>query len=73
VMGTGAISITFARVRQESYGMTAIDMSGMSRSTGVELSGFIGYPTLREMVITIDYRDNLVHVTYTPHIGSSGR
>ena len=73
VFGTGAISITFAHVRQESYGMTAIDTSGISRSTGVELSGFIGYPTLRELTITIDYRDNLVHVTYSPHVGSNGR
>ena len=47
VYGTDRITIGFARVKQESYGMTAIDTSGISRSTGVELSGFIGWPILR--------------------------
>ena len=68
VYGTDRITIGFARVKQESYGMTAIDTSGISRSTGVELSGFIGWPILRELTVQIDYRDNLVHVTYTPHV-----
>jgi hypothetical protein len=68
VYGTGSIAISFANVRQSTFGMTAIDTSAISRGTGVEISGFIGYPLLRELVIQIDYRDNLVHVTYTPHI-----
>ncbi len=68
VYGADRITITFARVKQESYGMSAIDTSGISRSTGVELSGFIGWPILRELTVQIDYRDNLVHVTYTPHV-----
>jgi predicted aspartyl protease len=73
VFGTGAIDIQFANVRQQSLGMTAIDTTGISRGTGVEIAGFIGYQTLRELTISIDYRDNLVHVVYKPHIGSNGR
>jgi len=29
----------------------------------------VGFPTLRELVISIDYRDNLVHVVYDPNKG----
>ena len=73
VSATGDIAIQFAGIRQISYSMTAIDTSGITSGSGVELSGFIGYPTLKELNITIDYRDNLVHITYSPHIGTTGR
>ncbi len=73
VMGTGSLSIAFGGVKQETFGMTSVDTSNMSRSTGTEIAGFIGFTTLRELVIQIDYRDNLVHLTYTPHLGSSAR
>jgi hypothetical protein len=69
VQGTDDIAITFGNVRQiQRGGLSAIDTSAFSRGAGVELSGFIGYPLLRELVIQIDYRDNLVHLTYTPHV-----
>jgi len=35
----------------------------------VNISGFIGFVTLRELVISIDYRDNLIHVVYDPKKG----
>jgi hypothetical protein len=53
--------------------MSAIDTSDISKRAGVEIAGFIGFPTLRELVITIDYRDNLVHVVYDPKRGSQRR
>ena len=47
----------------------AIDTTAISRGTGVGISGFLGFPTLRELVISIDYRDSLVHMVYNPTKG----
>ena len=69
VAGTDALFIQFAGVRQPiQQGLNAIDTSQISRGMGVEISGFIGYPILHQLVIQIDYRDDLVHVSYTPHL-----
>ena len=69
VAGTDSLFIQFAGVRQQiAQGLNAIDTSQMSRGLGVEISGFIGYPILHQLVIQIDYRDDLVHVSYSPHI-----
>jgi tetratricopeptide (TPR) repeat protein len=74
VMGTDTLTIAFAGVRQiQSGGVTSVDTSNFGRGSGVEISGFIGYPLLRELVIAIDYRDNLVHVVYTPHLDPTRR
>jgi predicted aspartyl protease len=63
------VTITFAHVTQMLKGMQSFDASGLSRSTGVDISGIIGFPTLRELVISIDYRDNLIHAVYDPKKG----
>jgi predicted aspartyl protease len=63
------VSITFAGVRQITEGMTSYDSALLARSAGVEISGLIGFPMLRELVLSIDYRDNLVHVVYDPKKG----
>ncbi len=73
VYRTADVTIQFAGVRQLSQGMSAIDTSDVSRRAGVEIAGFVGFSMLRELVITIDYRDNLVHVVYDPKHGSHGR
>ena len=64
-----SVTIAFAGVRQQLQGMTAIDTSNISRGVGVGIAGFIGFPTLRELEISIDYRDNLLHVAYDPKHG----
>ena len=63
------INLMFANVMQTGRSMITIDNSVMSRNVGVEISGIIGFPILRELVISIDYRDNLVHVIYDPKKG----
>ncbi len=60
------VVIQFGGVRQLVERMTAIDMGEASRWAGVEISGFIGFSTLQKLVVSIDYRDNLVHVVYDP-------
>jgi len=67
------VSLAFGGIRQSSEGMQAFDNAALSRSSGVAISGLIGFPTLRELVISIDYRDNLVHVVYDPKKGFHAR
>jgi hypothetical protein len=69
VMVADTVTLGFAGVRQVVGGMTSIDTTSISRNAGVGISGFIGFPTLRELVISIDYRDSLVHVVYDPKKG----
>ena len=35
---------------------------------GVDIAGFLGYPTLSQLKLEIDYRDNLVNVTYADRV-----
>jgi predicted aspartyl protease/Tfp pilus assembly protein PilF len=58
------VTIGFAGVKQLLPEMQSFDTGSLSKSAGVEISGLIGFPTLRELVISIDYRDNLIHVVY---------
>jgi len=44
--------------------MTSIDTTNFSHDDGVEVSGFIGAPALFQVVMHIDYRDNLVWCEY---------
>ena len=60
------IEITFAGVRQVTKNMVSIDTTNVSDNAGVEISGFIGFPTLRDVTLSLDYRDNLIHVSYDP-------
>jgi len=69
VMAANAVTITFGGVRQQTLGMRSYDSRMFTEAAGAEISGLIGFPTLRELVISIDYRDNLVHVVYDPKKG----
>ena len=63
------LTIQFAGVRQRMVGTTSIDTSGISKNVGLEISGFIAFPTLSELILTIDYRDDLLHAVYDPNHG----
>lgn len=60
------VSVTFAGVKQITHYMKAFDAEPLSPDIGVTISGYIGFPMLKELVTTIDYRDNLIHVVYNP-------
>ena len=62
----GAVNLTFANIRQPASGMLAVKLPNVVRD--VEISGFLGYQSLRQLKIEIDYRDNLVRFTFAPHI-----
>ena len=66
VYEAGKFTLAFAGLRLDSPSMTSIDTTKISHDDGVEISGFIGAPALTQLVLHIDYRDNLVWCEYTP-------
>jgi len=76
VYDAGKFTMAFAGLRLDSPSMTSIDTTKPSMTSidttkyshdyGVEISGFIGAPALTQLVLHIDYRDNLVWCEYTP-------
>ena len=54
-------ALQFGNLRQEDQDLTAFDLSSASQSVGIEISGTLGFETLRGLNIKIDYRDGLVH------------
>jgi hypothetical protein len=60
-------------VKQITRDMLAYDSGFMHTGAGVEISGLIGFPMLRELVLSIDYRDNLIQAVYDPKKGFHAR
>ena len=60
--------LQFGHVRQENQDMTSIDMKAMSDSAGTEISGILGFITLRMLDIKIDYRDALINFEVDPRL-----
>jgi len=56
--------LQFSHFRQENQDITAFDLSNTSKDTGTEVSGVLGFTTLRFMTVKIDYRDGLVDFEY---------
>lgn len=66
VYQAGTFTLAFAGLRLDSPSMTSIDTTSISHDDGVEVSGIIGAQALFQVVMHIDYRDNLVLCEYTP-------
>jgi hypothetical protein len=56
--------LQFSHYKQENQDVVAFDLSGISRGAGTEVSGILGFTTLRLFTLKIDYRDGLVDFTY---------
>lgn len=56
------VTLEFANVKQPVEGMASFNAVGL-RSSGVDVSGLIGFDALYTLIISIDYRDNLVNFT----------
>ncbi|MES2391405.1 MAG: retroviral-like aspartic protease family protein [Acidobacteriota bacterium] len=61
---TGMVRMQFGNFAIPPYSYPAFNIDNASHGTGVEVSGFIGLPTLSLLAITIDYRDNLMQLKY---------
>ncbi len=61
------VVLQFAHFRQQIPDLRTFDLSSISRSGGVELSGIIGMPLLSHFqAVVIDYRDGRVRFDYKP-------
>jgi hypothetical protein len=70
VLSADKVDIVFAGgIHQALRSADSFDVGRISRFAGVDISGIIGFPALRQLVISVDYRDNLIHVVYDPKKG----
>ena len=59
-------TLEFGHYSQENQNIVTLDLSGISKSTGTEISGILGFDMLRILQVKIDYRDGLVDFLYDP-------
>lgn len=60
------VMIQFGHFRQENDDLISFDLTPISRDTGTEVSGILGFAMLRMLSVKIDYRDGLVDFDYKP-------
>ena len=61
------VTLNFGGIQQPGRDVVAFDTSSVSKSIGLEISGFIGATTLDQLTTHIDYRDGLVKFDYDPN------
>jgi hypothetical protein len=66
VFTTDETVLQFGRFRQPHENMITFDLHALSKDLGTEISGLIGFATLKKMTMTIDYRDGVVRFDYKP-------
>ncbi len=59
-------TLQFGHYSQENQDIVTLDLSAISKSTGTEVSGILGFELLRILQVKIDYRDGLVDFLYDP-------
>jgi tetratricopeptide (TPR) repeat protein len=59
-------TLRFGHFQQSNLGIITLDLSTISRQTGTEVSGFLGFAMLRQLEVELDYRDGLVDFKYDP-------
>ena len=59
-------TLHFGHFQQSNLGIITLDLSTVSRHTGTEVSGFLGFAMLRQLEVELDYRDGLVDFKYNP-------
>jgi hypothetical protein len=56
----GSLSVRFGAQEIAMTPLVEVDFSTASRYHGLEVAGLLGYPALRDSVLTVSYRDGLV-------------
>jgi len=59
-------TLQFGRYEQANQDVVTFDLSAISRHTGTQVSGILGFNMLRILQTKIDYRDGLVDFIYDP-------
>jgi predicted aspartyl protease len=63
------IAVQFGNLLQKYARITVFDLGGISKGSGIEISGILGEDTLGVLVIHIDYRDGLMKFEYSANRG----
>jgi tetratricopeptide (TPR) repeat protein len=66
VYSSDKATLRFGHLQQPSLEIVTLDLSTLSRNTGTEVSGFLGFAMLRLLEVELDYRDGLVDFKYDP-------
>jgi hypothetical protein len=66
VYSSDKATLRFAHFQQSNLGIITLDLSSVSRRTGTEVSGFLGFEMLRQLEVQLDYRDGLVDFKFDP-------
>lgn len=64
VYSTDKASLKFGHLAQANEDILTLDLSSISHQTGTEVSGLLGFSTLKMLELKIDYRDGLVDFVY---------
>jgi tetratricopeptide (TPR) repeat protein len=64
VYSSDKATLSFGHYRQSNLGIVTLDLSTVSRHTGTEVSGLLGFAMLRQLEVKLDYRDGLVDFEY---------
>ncbi len=59
-------TLRFGHLRQPNLDIVTLDLSTVSRQTGTEVSGFLGFAMLQQVEVELDYRDGIVNFKYDP-------
>jgi tetratricopeptide (TPR) repeat protein/predicted aspartyl protease len=66
VYSANSLTLQFGHFRQKNQEAVTLDLSSQSNDIGTEMSGILGFTTLRMLELKIDYRDGLVDFIYDP-------
>jgi len=66
VYSSAKATLRFGHLQQPNLDIITLDLSTVSRHTGTEVSGFLGFGMLRLLDVRLDYRDGLVDFGYDP-------
>jgi tetratricopeptide (TPR) repeat protein len=66
VYSSDKATLRFGHLQQPNLGILTLDLSTLSRHTGTEVSGLLGFEMLRVLEVKLDYRDGLVDFEYDP-------
>jgi predicted aspartyl protease len=65
-----AVLFQFGGIQQQNNDLYSFDTTNLSRYAGMEISGLLGSTVLRQLTISIDYRDGLIKFDYDARHGN---
>jgi tetratricopeptide (TPR) repeat protein len=64
VYSADKVKLHFSHLAQQNEDIVTLDLSGLSKDVGTEVSGLLGFALLNLLELKLDYRDGLVDFSY---------